>query len=139
MTCWRDGCSRNSRGFPAFLLLGLALALATPAAWAENQWPVADAGRFHVTCVGNGPVTLHGRGADPDGDAVTYAWRQSDGPAVLELAGADTPDVTVTPAQAGTYVLALTVSDGRGGTGVDTARVVGRLQGGGKAGVREVP
>ena len=50
-------------------------------------------------------VTLHGRGADPDGDRLTYRWWQyTDAdtyPGVVTLTGADTPTTTFTvPADA---------------------------------------
>ncbi|MBI4870711.1 MAG: PD40 domain-containing protein, partial [Candidatus Riflebacteria bacterium] len=106
--------------------------LAASAAAQENHWPVAIVGPFVRTVAGAG-VTLAGEGADPDGDAVTYRWRQGDGPAVLALAGADTWTVTFTPAVAGVYTLVLTVFDGRGGSGWATERVVVR-----KAGVPRV-
>src|SRR5690606_39520557 len=78
-----------------------------------NRAPVADAGEaFSVNEREGGQ--LQGSGTDPDGDTVTYAWTQVDGPAVtLDAPNAATttftaPEVTVDA----TATFKLTVSDG---------------------------
>lgn len=46
-----------------------------------NQPPLADAGAAQAADEG-GVATLHGSGSDPDGNAFTYQWAQTGGPAV---------------------------------------------------------
>lgn len=81
----------------------------------ENRAPVANAGADLAVASG-AQVTLNGSASsDPDGDALTYQWRQLQGPAV-SLTGATTatPGFTA-PAVAQETVLSfeLVVSDGQ--------------------------
>lgn len=87
-----------------------------------NNLPTADAGTDQ-TLNENSAVMLNGNGSsDPDGDALTYAWVQVDGPAVT-LAG----DTTATPSFTTPFVnpggadltFQLYVDDGYGGTAGD--------------------
>jgi hypothetical protein len=60
-----------------------------------NQAPTANAGADQTVDEG-ASVTLDGSGStDPDGDALTFAWTQTSGPAVT-LTGADTANPTFT-------------------------------------------
>lgn len=78
----------------------------------ENQAPVADAGPGGQI---QGGVTAHldGRGSfDPDGDALTFRWRQTGGPGVV-LNGADTAEPSFEPGRMrADYSFELVVSDG---------------------------
>ncbi|HET7787851.1 MAG TPA: DUF5666 domain-containing protein [Myxococcales bacterium] len=81
-----------------------------------NPAPVANAG-IDQSVASAAAVILDGRGSfDPDGQAITFAWTQSSGAAVV-LTGADTAQPTFTapavPAgsPAATLVFSLTVSD----------------------------
>ncbi|MBI3890302.1 MAG: hypothetical protein HY303_02080 [Candidatus Wallbacteria bacterium] len=57
-------------------------------------------------------VPLSGAGSsDPDGDALTYHWRQVSGP-VVELSGAETASASFSPRISRVYTFALEVSDG---------------------------
>lgn len=89
----------------------------------DNQPPIANAGIDKAAKVGT-DVTIDGSaGSDPDGDTLTYSWKQLSGPDVdpREPEAASTsfpgPDTT------GDVVLELTVSDGRGGTASDTVTI----------------
>ena len=80
---------------------------------AENRGPVANAGT-NTTSPADAKVTLDGSAStDPDGDALTYAWAQTSGPAV-QLAGATTVKPTFTPTETGLYTFGLTVTDPKG-------------------------
>jgi hypothetical protein len=58
--------------------------------------------------------------SDPDGDALTYEWRDANNVVI-----GTTAKVTVTPGR-GTYTFTLTVSDGFGGVNADSVTVVVR-------------
>ncbi len=70
-------------------------------------------------------VTLDGRGStDPDGDSLTYSWRfadgvQGSGPVIQRSFEDPKGNLRV----AGGYLVTLTVSDGRGGTGRASVRI----------------
>ena len=56
--------------------------ITVPAAPPANRAPVADAGPDQNVSTG-ATVHAHRRGSsDPDGDALTYSWAQTSGPAV---------------------------------------------------------
>lgn len=80
-----------------------------------NLAPLADAGSDQSVS-GNAQVTLDGSASsDPDGDALTYSWVQTSGPAVtLSDPAAAQPTFTAPAGTASvqTIVFALTVSDG---------------------------
>ena len=90
-----------------------------------NQVPIAQAGADQTVNEGT-PVTLQGSASsDPDGDALTFAWTQVDGPLVaLSNPASATPSFTAPAAGAGgmTLIFQLVVSDGstaeRAGPGV---------------------
>lgn len=85
-----------------------------------NDAPVADAGPDQIG-VTAGTIQLDGSGSfDPDGDPITYEWRQIAGPAVT-LAGAATARASFTAADNQSYAFRLTVKDDRNSMG--TARV----------------
>ncbi|MBI3484772.1 MAG: PxKF domain-containing protein [Acidobacteria bacterium] len=83
-----------------------------------NQAPVANAGTDQTVecCSSTGtPVTLDGTASnDPDGDALSYEWKDFGGNVVGNTA---TVNVTL---PLGTHTFTLTVSDGKGGTASDS-------------------
>lgn len=87
-----------------------------------NRPPIADAGADASVTVGT-LVTLDGSASrDPDGSALTYAWRQNGGPAVT-LAGTTSARPTFTPTSPGQYAFELVVGDGRATSPADTVTV----------------
>src|SRR5262249_47950840 len=90
-----------------------------------NLPPVANAGPDQTVTVGQ-QVALSGAGSsDPNGDPLTYSWCLKGRPqgSTVALSGADTAQPTFTPDVAGSYVLCLTVSDGKAGSASDTVVV----------------
>ncbi|MBX3603600.1 MAG: hypothetical protein KF863_23535 [Rubrivivax sp.] len=89
-----------------------------------NRAPVANAGP-DLTASRSMVVALDGRASsDPDGDALSYSWRQvrgADATAGGTLSGAN-PSFTA-PAGVQTLEFELTVSDGKGGSHVDSVIV----------------
>jgi VCBS repeat-containing protein len=77
-----------------------------------NNPPVAAAGPDQTVRVGD-TVALDGSGSsDADGDALTYRWTQTGGPAVV-LSDAAVVNPTFVPGEAGFVVLQLEVNDGK--------------------------
>jgi parallel beta-helix repeat protein len=79
----------------------------------RNRAPLADAGPDQSMSAIPSVITLDGGASyDPGGVALTYNWRQTEGPAVnLSNANADNP--TFIPSQIGIYVFELVVNDGQ--------------------------
>ena len=91
---------------------------------ADNDAPTAAAGDKQTVDEGD-LVTLSGSGTDPEGESVTYAWRQTGGSPSVTLTGSTTktpsftaPDITANT----TLTFTLTVSDGRL-SGTDTVTI----------------
>ena len=86
----------------------------------SNNPPVANAGPDQDLKIKGktATITLSGSGSDPDGDPLTYAWRDADGNLVGTAA-----KITLRRA-VGTWTFTLTVSDGKGGTSSDSVKVV---------------
>ena len=91
-----------------------------------NSPPVAKTAGDVSTPIGSA-ATLDGSGSsDPEGDALTYQWTQTAGPATT-ITGANTPRATVSPSQVGSYEYLLTVTDvyGASSTAKSTVNVAG--------------
>ena len=85
--------------------------------------PVADAGADQIIeCNRNGTVALDGSASfDPDGDPITYAWKQVSGtPVSLTVSGAA---ATFNAAPPGVYEFQLTVTDNKGASDTDNVVV----------------
>ncbi|WP_455207991.1 PKD domain-containing protein [Kaarinaea lacus] len=85
-----------------------------------NNSPVANAGANQTVNAGDS-VTLSGLGTDPDGDPLTYSWRQTNGPAIT-LESANTPNASFTAPEVAAVTnitIELTVTDDKGASGTD--------------------
>ncbi len=83
----------------------------------SNSPPTADAGPNREVEAGE-VLSLDGTGStDPDGDPLTFSWDLADG------TYAQGAVVSHTYPNPGTYVVSLTVDDGRGGTDTDTVLI----------------
>ena len=77
-----------------------------------NRAPISNAGANQTVNVGD-TVTLDGSGsADPDGDAISYAWSQISGTSVTLSNHTVSSPTFAAPGNADTLVFRLTVSDG---------------------------
>ncbi len=78
----------------------------------QNVPPIADAGDDQEGETGM-TITLDGSGSyDPDGDAITFAWEQVDGPPTT-LSDVENVAPSFLAAEAGEYTFQLVVSDGQ--------------------------
>ncbi|HEY3310541.1 MAG TPA: FG-GAP-like repeat-containing protein [Anaerolineales bacterium] len=84
--------------------------------------PVANAGLDQTVNEGD-TVTLDATGSnDPDGDALTYSWSLVSGPGNIVLSPPNDRPTFVAPDD-GTYVLRLSVTDGKEGTSSDEVSI----------------
>ncbi len=78
-----------------------------------NNVPTADAGEDRTVTVGD-TVSLNGSGSsDPDGDTLSYAGSQVDGPESVVLEGAAMAQAQFEAPEAGIYAFQLVVHDGQ--------------------------
>jgi len=94
----------------------------------ENLPPIADAGADSSVDEGAGVMLSAAGSSDPENGALTYAWTQTAGPAVV-LSDADTatPSFTAPQVDADTpLTFELTVTDDLGATATDTVTVTVR-------------
>jgi outer membrane protein assembly factor BamB len=78
----------------------------------ENLSPVVQISSVTSAKVGQ-TVELDGsQSYDPDGDAISFTWRQVSGPANVSLNNARTAKAAFTPQTEGTYRFSLSVNDG---------------------------
>ncbi|MFA5772701.1 MAG: PKD domain-containing protein [Thermoplasmata archaeon] len=93
-----------------------------PSPYQQNKLPVANAGPDQTVEV-NKPATLDGSGSnDPDGNAITYKWEQTDGPSVT-LSSKTVATPTFTPTDEGTYKFSLVVNDGKANSAVSVVTI----------------
>ena len=88
-----------------------------------NRPPIAEAGPDQTAECNNPagtPVTLSGSGSDPDGDTLSFLWKNAAGNVV-----GNTAAVNLT-LPLGSQTFTLTVDDGKGGTASDTVAVTVR-------------
>jgi PKD domain/Bacterial Ig domain len=92
----------------------------------KNNNPYVNAGPDLALYGGTNNIILRGTANDPDGDPLTYSWKQTGGP-VVNLDNANSPESTFNaPVEVGNKVLgfALSVTDGRGGEDTDDVKVI---------------
>ena len=95
----------------------------------QNLAPIAEAGPDR-TAPPNVVIMLDGSASyDPDGDTLTYAWKQTGGPPV-QLNGADQAQPTFTATQAERYIFELTVTDSYPESASDTVTITVTKTGG---------
>ena len=89
-----------------------------------NRAPVAAAGLDREVDVGS-PVFLDGGGSvDVDGDRLSYAWVQIEGPALAAIEGSSSSVAGVVLSEAGEYTFRLTVTDSQGLSSSAVVRLV---------------
>jgi hypothetical protein len=89
-----------------------------------NTTPVCSAGTDRLANLQTA-VTLSGSASDADDDALSALWTILSGPGGGVLAAQTSWTPAFTPTLAGTYILGLTVSDGRGESASSSVRVTG--------------
>jgi len=92
-----------------------------------NHIPVVSAGRDKVVFPSISVISLVGSAVDADDDALTYAWEQTSGPP-MQLGNTDLRYLTIIPSTIDfsnftPMTFKLTVNDGFGGIGSDSASV----------------
>lgn len=84
----------------------------------ENQAPTVELTADPASVTAGGDVTLSANASDPDDDSLTYTWSKISGASALDLP--DGPNGTVTPSEAGTYEVGVTVEDTAGANVADS-------------------
>ncbi len=89
-----------------------------------NQAPVAIAGRDTTIAIPSNSVVLDGSASyDPDGQIVSYQWKQISGPGSAILSALNADVSTVTTLLVGVYQFSLTVTDNSGASSSDTVKI----------------
>jgi chitinase len=93
-----------------------------------NHAPIVSAGRDQVVFKTINVVTLISSAVDPDGDSLTYSWKQTGGQPI-QLASTTGKYIQILPmgidfTQAKPLTFQLTVDDGFGGTASDSVNVI---------------
>ncbi|MDR1452971.1 MAG: hypothetical protein LBJ25_03240 [Candidatus Margulisbacteria bacterium] len=69
-------------------------------------------------------ATLRGNAVDPDGDYISYKWKQLSGPNTCAIANSGLSSTEISNLQMGIYTFELTVTDAHGLTSTATVRVI---------------
>ena len=105
----------SASGTYVYLLTGTSLKGAIGTAfdtviYVGNKPPIAKVGPSIAST--DGTATLSGAGSsDPEGQPITYSWKQLSGPTTATIASPSTVNPTVTGMVNGTYVFTLIVTD----------------------------
>jgi PKD repeat protein len=92
---------------------------------AANRAPTVSTSATPAPAEVNATVTLQAAATDLDGDSLTYAWTQINGPQIVTLTNANTAGATFVAPAKGTYTFNVTVSDGdTGGIAIDQLSVL---------------
>ncbi|MCU0600442.1 MAG: fibronectin type III domain-containing protein [Desulfobacterales bacterium] len=91
----------------------------------ENSAPVANSGVDQNAATGERVMLNGSASSDADGDSLTYSWSFSSVPPgnTASLSAATTVNAFFTPNVAGTYVISLTVNDGKESSAPDTVSI----------------
>lgn len=95
-----------------------------PTAPPRNRAPVANAGSPQQVNLARQVFLDGSRSKDPDGDPITYSWRQTSGIAVSLSDSTSVSPQFLSPSSEGVLTFALTVRDNRGGSGEDNTIVI---------------
>jgi len=79
----------------------------------QNRSPVVSAGNNQTVGFPTNQVNLSGTATDPEGDPMTFLWTQVSGPAPGSFSANTISNASFAVNVRGTYLLRLTVSDGR--------------------------
>jgi len=101
----------------------LSLVSCTKDDFKENEVPVANAGDSKAITPPDDSETLSGTGTDSDGQIVAYLWSQISGPSAALIVNPGSATTDVEDLSEGAYLFQLMVTDDKGATGVDTARI----------------
>ena len=91
---------------------------------APNRPPVAEAGNNITITLPDNSVTLNGRGSDPDGDPITFAWTKKSGPNDPAITPANTATTQVSGMVEGSYTFEFKVTDDKGAATTDEVTVI---------------
>jgi hypothetical protein len=92
-----------------------------------NTPPAASAGSDEIVIKGT-PVRLQATASDADGDPLTYRWAVIGNSGGGVLSSLDTALTTFTPNTAESFLVRLTVTDGRGGQATSDVRIAGNTR-----------
>ncbi len=106
---------------PASLVFASAGALSL-SAYASGSPPSAAAGQDLYALSGRSVILDGTASQDPEGDPLSYVWRQVDGPPV-DLLDPTTANPWFEGSEAGGYVFGLVVNDGLSSSGEDTVEI----------------
>ena len=88
-----------------------------------NQPPSVKAERKKPIRLPLNSLTLTGTGRDPDGDPLTYSWREVSGPSKSDISSPASATTEVGNLQQGVYQFVVTVDDNKGGIATDTVSI----------------
>ncbi len=88
-----------------------------------NKPPVAEAGDDKFLTLPTNFITLNGSGSDPDGTIESYLWSFVGGPGQGTSGALDQPSLSLSSLVEGIYVFKLTVTDNKGETSTDEAKI----------------
>ena len=111
------------RALSLLTICTLSLVSCTKDDFKENEVPVADAGDSKAITPPDDSETLSGTGTDSDGQIVAYLWSQVSGPNASLIVNPGSATTDVEDLVEGIYIFQLMVTDDKGATGVDTARI----------------
>src|SRR5690606_14332856 len=89
-----------------------------------NVPPTTNAGPDKNITLPTSEVTFEGGGTDPDGNIVSYNWKQISGPSTANILSSNLAITKVNALMQGEYQFQLTVTDDKGGASSDNVTVL---------------